>query len=79
VPSAFLANVQHLVTARDGRILGYGEKAGWDGWDELTALMPEVELHDLIIELRSQTLGLGTYVTRFDHYAESRRAVPQLG
>jgi elongation factor G len=79
VPSAFLANAQHLVTARDGRILGYGEKAGWDGWDELTALMPEVELHDLIIELRSQTLGLGTYTTRFDHYAESRRAVPQPG
>lgn len=76
VPSTFLANVQHLVTARDGRILGYEEKAGWDGWDELTALMPEIELHDLIIELRSQTLGLGTYTTRFDHYAESRRAAP---
>ena len=79
VPSTFLANAQHLVTTRDGRILGYGEKEGWGGWDELTALIPEVELHDLIIKLRSQTLGLGTYTTRFDHYAEARRAAPQPG
>jgi len=36
------------------------------------ALVPEAELHDLIIDLRSQTLGLGTYRKRFDHLAESR-------
>ena len=34
--------------------------------------MPEAELHDLIIELRSQTMGLGTYRHKFDHLAESR-------
>ena len=38
----------------------------------LTELVPEAELHDLIIELRSQTLGLGTYRKEFDHLAETR-------
>jgi elongation factor G len=38
-------------------------------------LVPEAELHDLIIELRSQTMGLGTFQKRFDHLAETR-AVP---
>jgi len=33
---------------------------------------PEAELHDLIIDLRSQTQGMGTYRKRFDHLAESR-------
>ena len=29
-------------------------------------------MHDLIIELRSQTMGLGSYTRAFDHLAESR-------
>ena len=33
--------------------------------------MPQAELHDLIIELRSLTMGLGTYRRRFDHLAEA--------
>ena len=45
---------------------------GWPGWDDVEALVPEAELHDLIIELRSQTLGLGTYRKEFDHLAETR-------
>jgi elongation factor G len=32
-------------------------------------------MHDLIIELRSQTMGLGTFWRKFDHLAETR-AVP---
>jgi elongation factor G len=36
------------------------------------AVVPESELHDLIIELRSQTMGLGTYAHNFDHLAESK-------
>jgi elongation factor G len=41
------------------------------------ALVPQGELHDLIIELRSVTMGLGTYRHRFDHLAETHgRAAP---
>jgi elongation factor G len=72
VPNDFTARAQRLLTGRRGQILGFAEKPGWPGWDEVDALVPEAELHDLIIELRSQTLGLGTYRHRFDHLAESR-------
>ena len=60
------------MTGRRGQILGYAERSGWPGWDDVEALVPEAELHDLIIELRSQTLGLGTYRKEFDHLAETR-------
>jgi elongation factor G len=72
VPNDFTARAQRILTARRGQILGYSEKDGWAGWDNVEALVPQAELHDLIIELRSQTQGLGTYTRNFDHLAESR-------
>lgn len=72
VPQDGTAAAQRLLTGRRGQILGYAEKPDWPGWDEVQALVPEAELHDLIIELRSLTMGLGTYTRRFDHLAESR-------
>jgi len=72
VPNDGTAAAQRLLTGRRGQILGYAEKPDWPGWDEVQALVPEAELHDLIIELRSHTMGLGTYTRRFDHLAESR-------
>ena len=32
--------------------------------------MPQAELHDIIVELRSLTFGVGTYEWKFDHLAE---------
>ena len=75
VPNDYTARAQRLLTGRRGQILGFAERAGWPGWDDVEALVPEAELHDLIIELRSQTMGLGTFRKRFDHLAETR-AVP---
>ncbi len=72
VPTDYTARAQRLVTGRRGQILGFAEKPGWPGWDDVEAMVPEAELHDLIIELRSQTLGLGTYRKNFDHLAEWR-------
>lgn len=72
VPNEFTARAQRLLTGRRGQILGYAERPGWSGWDDVEALVPEAEMHDLIIELRSQTQGLGTYRRRFDHLAETR-------
>jgi len=72
VPNEYTARAQRLLTGRRGQILGFAERENWPGWDDVAALVPEAELHDLIIELRSQTLGLGTYRRRFDHLAESR-------
>ena len=70
VPNAFTARVQRLISGRRGQILGYDGKPGWDGWDIVSAHLPRAELHDLIVELRSLTLGVGTYADRFDHLQE---------
>ena len=72
VPNDCTPRAQRLLTSRRGQILGYAERPDWPGWDEVEALVPEAELHDLIIELRSQTMGLGTFRKRFDHLAASR-------
>jgi elongation factor G len=72
VPNDYTASAQRLLSGRRGQILGYAEKEGWPGWDEVEALVPQAELQDLIIELRSLTMGLGTYRRRFDHLAETR-------
>ena len=72
VPNDFTARAQRLLSSRRGQILGYAERPDWPGWDDVEALVPEAEMHDLIIELRSQTLGLGTFRRRFDHLAETR-------
>ncbi len=74
VPSEFTSRAQRLLTGRRGQILGYAEAEGTPGWDDVEALVPQAELHDFIIELRSQTLGLGSYWRIFDHLAESRVA-----
>jgi elongation factor G len=71
VPNDYTAAAQRLLSGRRGQILGYSERESWPGWDDVAALVPQTELHDLIIELRSITMGLGSYVRRFDHLAES--------
>ena len=70
VPNAFTARVQRLVSGRRGQILGYDAKDDWPGWDVVKAQLPRSELHDLIVELRSLTLGVGSFARQFDHMAE---------
>ena len=72
VPAIFTPAAQRLLTGRRGQILGYAEQPDRPGWDEVEAMVPAAELHDLILELRGQTQGLGTYRHRFDHLAEGR-------
>jgi elongation factor G len=70
VPNAFTARVQRLVSGRRGQLLGYDAKPDWQGWDVVRAHLPQSELHDLIVELRSLTLGVGSFARQFDHMAE---------
>ncbi len=76
VPNTSTAAAQRLLTGRRGQILGYAERPGWPGWDDVEALVPAAELHDLITQLRSETQGLGHYRRRFDHLAEARGVAP---
>ena len=70
VPSEHTNKVHGLVSGRRGQILGFEPKEGWTGWDSLFANMPESEIYDLIIELRSLTQGVGRYTAEFDHLQE---------
>jgi elongation factor G len=69
-PSDATARITGLVPQRRGQILGYDARPGWDGWDVVEATIPQSEIGDLIIELRSATAGLATFEASFDHMAE---------
>ena len=79
VPNQFTPGVQRLLSGRRGQILGYAERPGWTGWDDVEALVPEAELHDFILQLRSDTMGLGSYRKSFDHLAEARGKLAAKG
>jgi len=70
IPNEFTGQAQSVISKRRGQILGFDAKAGWTGWDEVKANMPQSELHDLIVDLRSLTLGVGTFAWKFDRLAE---------
>jgi elongation factor G len=70
VPTDFTSKVLRLVSGRRGQILGYDAKADWTGWDEVVAYIPQAEMHDLIVELRSLTMGVGFFKWEYDHLQE---------
>src|SRR5262249_44641283 len=70
IPNDFTARVHGLISGRRGQILGFTPKEGWQGWDEVDAYLPQSELHDLIIELRSLTMGVGPFSWKFDPLQE---------
>jgi elongation factor G len=70
VPSEATAKMNALMSGRRGQILGFDTREGWDGWDAVRVQMPESEIGDLIVEVRSATAGVGSYTCKFDHMAE---------
>ena len=69
-PSEATAKMNAILSGRRGQILGFDTREGWDGWDTVRAQMAEAEIGDLIIEVRSATAGVGSFVFKFDHMAE---------
>jgi elongation factor G len=69
-PSEATAKVNSIVSSRRGQILGFDSRSGWTGWDVVEAHIPESEIQNLIVELRSATAGVGTFNAKFDHLAE---------
>ena len=41
--------------------------AEWKNWDRINAYLPQAEMQDFIIQLRSLTLGVGFFHWRYDH------------
>ncbi len=69
-PTDQMARITAIIPMRRGQILGFEPRDGWFAWDSIRAFMPEDELHDLIIEVRSATQGMGEIACAFDHMAE---------
>ena len=69
-PSEAIAKMNALMSGRRGQILGFDTREGWDGWDVVRVQMPESEIGDLIVEVRSATAGVGSFSFKFDHMAE---------
>ncbi|MBK8083656.1 MAG: elongation factor G [Devosia sp.] len=69
-PADATARINAILPRRRGHIVGSDARPGWDGWDDVRALVPASELQDLIIELRSATAGVGSFEQHFDHLAE---------
>ncbi len=70
VPNDATSKINAVVSGRRGQLLGYDARPGWTGWDTVVAEMPQSELSNLIIELRSLTQGVATYEMSFDHLNE---------
>lgn len=70
VPNEATARITGIIPQRRGHIIGFDAREGWPGWDLVRARIPQAEMEDLIVELRSATSGVGTYSARFDHLAE---------
>jgi elongation factor G len=69
-PTDATAKINAIMSGRRGQILGFDTREGWSGWDTVKAMIPETEIGDLIIEIRSATAGVGTFTAKFDHMAE---------
>jgi elongation factor G len=79
VPSETTSRINQIVTGHRGQLLGFDAREGWPGWDTVRTHMPESEMGQLIIELRSATQGVGTFTYSFDHMAElTGRAAEQV-
>jgi elongation factor G len=74
VPSEYTSKVLQLVSGKRGQILGYDGKEEWQGWDHVSVHIPQAEIHDLIVSLRSLTQGVAFFDWQHDHF----EAVPEM-
>jgi elongation factor G len=78
-PTDATARINAILSGRRGQILGFDTREGWTGWDRVRATMPEAEIGELIVELRSATAGAGSFTRQFDRMAEvSGRTADQI-
>jgi len=70
IPADCTSKAQRALSQRRAQILGFEERPGWRGWDLIRAQLPQMEVADLILEVRSITMGVGTFEWEFDHLQE---------
>ncbi len=70
VPSEYTSKILQIISGKRGQILGYDGRKNWQGWDQVQAHIPQAEIHDLIIDLRSSTQGVGFFDWQHDHFQQ---------
>ncbi|MGI9510061.1 MAG: elongation factor G, partial [Geminicoccaceae bacterium] len=70
VPSEYTSKILQIISGKRGQILGYDGRKNWRGWDQVQAHIPQAEIHDLIIDLRSSTQGVGFFDCQHDHFQQ---------
>ena len=70
VPSDYTSKILQIISGKRGQILGYDGRKNWRGWDQVQAHIPQAEIHDLIIDLRSSTQGVGFFDCHHDHFQQ---------
>jgi elongation factor G len=68
VPERFMGDVNRDLNGRRGRVLGMDVTG--DGFQVITAQVPQAELFSYATELRSLTGGRGTFSATLDHYED---------
>ncbi len=69
-PSEYTAKVLQLISGKRGQIQGFEASEEWKGWDQVTTYLPQAEMHDFIVDLRSLTMGVGFFQWDEDHLQE---------
>ncbi len=77
VPTLYTAQALQLLTRRRGQIMGYQLKPQWKNWDEVSAYLPQGEMQDFILELRSLTFGVGFFDWTYDHLQDMPQKLVQ--
>ncbi|MGZ6265524.1 MAG: hypothetical protein ACXWN4_01275 [Candidatus Limnocylindrales bacterium] len=67
IPEAYMGDVNRDLNGRRGHVLGMDTK---DGYQVITAQVPQAELFTYATELRSLTAGRGTFASTLDHYQD---------
>lgn len=75
VPERFMGDVMGLLNGKRGRVAGMNPLG--DGRAEVTAQVPQVEMHSFPTELRALTQGRGRYTMSPGHYEEVPAHVAQ--
>jgi len=67
VPNQYISGIQKIIMGHRGQIFGFDAKPGWIGWDEVSCKIPAAGMQNLIMEIRSVTMGVGSFDSQFDH------------